>query len=266
MTRLSGLGQVLAHRIPVDRAPAHQAERPFRREAHIGLEDRRGDPPEKLEIAERRPAASVVEIEVVDPKSLLIDQVIDDARIDGHHRRGVVVHEMPADRVGAVRETAFPGSEQQRGRIDGAGGERDEFRADCAALAAVQDLDACDALAVWLDKQPFDVSVGAKLDVGIRQRFFDAADLGVHLAVPGVGKRVPRRFPALQPFVEVDAERQGERVQADALQASTAIDVLTFMKASPIGRRSSARVCCGTRRRPRPDPQSSRSVRRPVLR
>ena len=106
--------EVLAHRVPVHRAPAYRTERPFRRQADAGLEDGGGDAPEELDVAERRPAVPVIEIKVVDPKSLLIDRVVDDAWIDRHDRRRIVVHEMPTDRVRTIGEAALPGSEQQR--------------------------------------------------------------------------------------------------------------------------------------------------------
>ena len=55
---------------------------------------------------------------------------------------------------------------------------------------------------------------------GMRERRLEAASLGVHLAAARIGKRVPWRRRALQPRFDVDAERQRERMEANALQAS----------------------------------------------
>ena len=194
----------------------------IRSSAHSGARRRlalrigAGDAPEELDVAERRPAAPVVEVEVVDAERLLIDRVVDDARVDGEHRRSVVVHEMPADRVGAVGEAAARAdSSSNAAELTAPAASTTIFATIVLRLAAADDLDPGDALAaVGLDQQPLDAGVGAKLDVRMGERFFEAAALRVHLAVPGVGKCVPRRFRALQPFVDVDAERQRERVQA----------------------------------------------------
>ena len=86
-------------------------------------------------------------------------------------------------------------------------------------LAVLSVLDPANALAVGLDENAFRLRADAKLDIRMRERRLEAAGLGVHLAAARIGKRVPRRRRALQPGFDVDAERQRERMQADALHA-----------------------------------------------
>ena len=79
-----GIGQVLAHRVAVD-GVARRASRA----AHSGHAARRlafrmapDDLAEQLDIAERRAAVAVVEIEVVDAEGLLVDGVVAERRIE----------------------------------------------------------------------------------------------------------------------------------------------------------------------------------------
>src|SRR4029077_18252942 len=76
-----------------------------------------------------------------------------------------------------------------------------------------------DPFAVCTDKQPLDASVFAQLDIAIGKSFVETAGLRIHLASPGVREGVPRRFCALEPFVDIDAERKRGGVQPDPLQA-----------------------------------------------
>ena len=74
------------------------------------------------------------------------------------------------------------------------------------------------APAVRLDQNPLNQRPGAKRYVGVGERDLEAAGLGVHLAAAGVGISVPWGRRALQPSLDVDAERQRERMQAGAPQ------------------------------------------------
>ena len=118
--------QVLAHRVPVDRAPAHEIESPFRRSRNARLQDWRGHPAKQLDVAERRSAAPVIEIEIVDAERLLVDGVVDRTRVDRQHRRAIVIHEMSADRARAIGDAAFAGGEKQSGGVHRAGGKDDD--------------------------------------------------------------------------------------------------------------------------------------------
>ena len=111
-----GVGQVLAHQVPVDAVAASQDRAKPRRPAQVGLEDRAGDLAQELDIAERRAAAPVVEVEIVDAERLLIDGVVATARIDRQHRRAVVVHEIAADDAGAVGDARRAGVRERSSR------------------------------------------------------------------------------------------------------------------------------------------------------
>src|SRR6266700_3494914 len=128
---------------------------------------------------------------------------------------------MPADRIGPVCETRLRRAQQQCGRIDGAGCEHDDLRANHGPRTGVGDLDAGDALAVRLGDQPLDPRADAQFDIVVGERTSDPAGLRIHLAVSGVGERIPRRLGAQQPFVDVDAKRQRKRVEAGAFEALT---------------------------------------------
>ena len=95
--------------------------------------------------------------------------------------------------------------------VDRARGQNDDLRSDRLALSVHRDLGAGDALAIRLNQQPFDPSIGAKLDVRMRQSFVDAATFGVHHAASGVRKCIPGRLRALKPLFEIQAQRQGKR-------------------------------------------------------
>src|SRR5271157_1402243 len=56
--------QVLAHRVPVDTAPAQRIQSPFGRARDVGFQDRAGDAAEQLNVPEP-PATAVVKVEVV---------------------------------------------------------------------------------------------------------------------------------------------------------------------------------------------------------
>ena len=71
-----GVGQVLAHQVPVDAVPGEPGQSEAGRPARVGLEDRAGDLAQELDVAERRAAAPVVEVEVVDAERLLVDRVV----------------------------------------------------------------------------------------------------------------------------------------------------------------------------------------------
>ena len=59
-----------------------QVERELGRPPQLRLQDRPRNLAEQLDIAERRPAAAVVEIEVVEADRLLVDRIVAPERID----------------------------------------------------------------------------------------------------------------------------------------------------------------------------------------
>jgi hypothetical protein len=99
----------------------------------------------------------------------------------------------------------------------GASRENHDPGSASSPLPANQGFDATDVLAIRLRKQSLDPRLFAQLHVRTRQGIVDAATLSVRLTGPGVEKRVPGRLRPLQPFVDVDAERRRQRVQAHAL-------------------------------------------------
>ena len=123
-----GVRQVLAHQVPVDGMARHVVEREFRRELDVGSQNVAVDLAEQLHIAERLAALAVGQIVVVEAERLLVDGIVDPARVDRQHRRAVVVHEIAADLVGGIGKPARRRSQQDGRRIDGAGAEDDELR------------------------------------------------------------------------------------------------------------------------------------------
>src|SRR6266581_6818023 len=117
-----GIGQILAHGIEIEGVSTEPVQREFRYLAQIGLEDLTGYATKQLDVAERRTACSVVEIEVIDTERLLINGVIDRPRIDRQYGRCIMVHEMPADLVASVGNAGIRGPQQQRSRINRARG------------------------------------------------------------------------------------------------------------------------------------------------
>ena len=75
-----------------------------------------------------------------------------------------------------------------------------------------------DGLAVGRKFEMADMSAGEKLDVPVIQRRSQRYALGVHLAEAGVGECVPTGLAVLQPGLDIDAERQRSRMQAEGLQ------------------------------------------------
>ena len=210
--------QVLAHQVPVDAVACEPGEGRAGRPAQVGLEDRACDLAEELDVAERRAAAPVVEVEIVDAQRLLVDGIVPQARIDDQHGGAVVVHEVPADDARPVGDTLGAGlgrrAQQEGRRVHRTGGDDDGCGAELAPLAALQELDALDALSVRGDDQALDLGTGDQRDVGALQRPGQGCGLGVVLPAARVRVGVPGRGRALQPALDVDRERQGERMHA----------------------------------------------------
>ena len=78
-----------------------------------------------------------------------------------------------------------------------------------------------DGLAVGRELEMADLRAGEKLDVPVLKRCRQRDALGVHLAQAGVRERVPAGLAALQPGLDVDAERQRRRMKAEAFQLLT---------------------------------------------
>lgn len=135
------------------------------------------------------PALAVVEIEIVDPQSLLIDRVVDGPRVDREDCGTIMIHEMSPD-----GENALP-------------------------FALSRRFHARKALAADVEKEPLDLGVLAQFDVRVTERLGKPAALGVHLAGPRVGKGVPWRWRALEPGLDVDAEGQGKGMQINRLHS-----------------------------------------------
>ena len=188
-----------------------------------GLEDRAADLADELDVAERRPALAVVEIIVVEGEGLLVDGIVPPARVDGDEGGRIVLHEIAADRVGAigdaVRAGAAGGAEQDRGGVDRAGGKHHDRWRDAAKLAALHVFDRGDAPAVGRRDEPLDHGIGDEADILEFQRDGERGALGVELAAAGIRIGVPGRRATLQPAVEIDGERQREGLQPDAAQA-----------------------------------------------
>ena len=190
------IGQVLAHRVEVDRVAARASPRPAPgtppAAARIGARDLA----EKLHVAERRAVRAAGQVEVVDEEGLLVDRGVAAEGAHRQHRRAVVVHEVAPDLVGAVGE---PRAQQQHRRVDRAGAEDDEARREsrfvsppCRYSTAVTARPASASSRV-------DERAGLQRHVRMRERRGDADALGVALGAGGVGEGVPRRRGALQP-------------------------------------------------------------------
>ena len=214
-----GIGQILAHGVEIDCVSTEPVQCEFGYQAQIGFEDLAGYSTEQLDVAERRTACAVVEIEVIDAERLLINGVIDRSRIDRQYGRRIMVHEMPADLVALVGNAALGGPQQQRSRIDRAGGQHDQPGLQRVPLAANVAFDAFNPFAVGRHDQALDFRSCLQRDVGMGERGGKTASLGIHFPGPRIGKRVPRRGRAFHPGIDVDTERQRRRVQPRSPQS-----------------------------------------------
>ena len=164
------------------------------------------------------PPRTVVEIEVVDRQRLLIDGIVDGARIDAEHGRAVVVHEMPADRVGAIGDAPLGRSAAAAPpNLTAPAAEHDELRADRRALAAALTA-STPSIAL-----PSGSRSGAR-----RARRSRSSTLAMRSAAarPQVSASIlPVRVSGkashgvgarFKPGLDIDAERQREGTQADA--------------------------------------------------
>ena len=155
-----------------------------------------------------------------------------------HHHRHVVAHVVAADLVRAVGQTArmrvAGRAQQQQRRTQRAAGDHD----DVGGVAFVAPLAHAPARALTLRPDASvsrrdDIGVGQQREVGMRgPRGIDADHLRIGLGVDGARKAVERVAAdaravgggaAVRVLVELDAERQMERVQPFARQ-----DVVEF--------------------------------------
>ena len=191
---------------------AEQVQQKFRHPAQTAFQDRAADAPQQLHIAQRRAAAPVIEVEIIETDGLLIDAVIGEPRIDGQHRRAVVVHEIAADLVGAVRQPArmslIGAGQQQDRRIDRAGGQHDHAGAKPARLALAFIFHLGDPSAVRCRDQPADLGAGDEADIGVGERVGERPGLGIELARIDIGKGIPGRGGAGDPALDIDGQRQ----------------------------------------------------------
>ncbi len=77
-----GIGQILAHGVEVDGVSTDPVQCEFGNLTQIGFEDLTGYSTEQLDVAKRRTACAVVDIEIIDTERLLINGVIDRSRVD----------------------------------------------------------------------------------------------------------------------------------------------------------------------------------------
>ena len=137
--------------------------------------------------------------------------------MQGQHGRGVVVHEIAANLIRAVGQ---PGPQQQHRRLHRTGGQHHQRGGQHFAPAV--DLGTGDA-PKGVRRQPRHRAAGAQGDIRMRQGLCDPHRLGVQLAGPGIGIGVPGRLPALQPLIQIHAQRQRGRMQAHPGQAPAQI-------------------------------------------
>ncbi|ACP27040.1 needs to be deleted [Sinorhizobium fredii NGR234] len=215
--------QVLAHRVEIDSAGRDLVEEPLGHGRHVGFQDCAGDTAEKLDIAERRPALAVGEIEIVEAEGLLIDGVVAVPGAERDHRARIVIHEIAADLVGAVGETgrvALVGrAQEQHGRLHGAGREDDELRRDAMLDPVLDIMHGGDRLAIRGCRQPGDARAGLQPHIRIFECSGQRGRFRIHLAVETVRMCIPGRLALGEPAVDIDAERQRIGVHTDRCQA-----------------------------------------------
>ena len=159
---------------------------------------------------------------VVDPERLLKARGV--GRLgDRDHARVDVGHVVAADHVGGVGQPARVAvrrrAQQQRGRVDGAAGDDDDVGAVALLAPAAVDHDLRDRASAGVGLQAHDARVRAQGDVLALDRGPHAQHVRVGLAVGQAREAVEavaaHAAPALGiALVEVDADRQVERVMA----------------------------------------------------
>ena len=187
------IGQILAHGVEIDGVSTEPVQREFGYLAQIGFEYLTGYSTEQLDVAERRTACAVVEIEIIDTERLLINGVIDRSRIDRQYGRRIMVHEMPADLVASVGNAALGGPQQQRSRINRAGGQYNQPGLQRVPSAANVAFDAFNTFTVGRHDQALDFHSCLQSDVGMGKCCGKTARLGIHFPGPRVRKGVPGR-------------------------------------------------------------------------
>ena len=211
-----GVRQVFGHRQKVDAAPRDQTRQTLRQRG-LRRQDRSGDLAQQLDIAQRGAVLPAGQVEIVDHQRFLIDRRVAAERVQRQHRRGVVVHEIAPDLVRAVGQ---PGPQQQHRRLHRAGGQH--HQRGRKHLAPAVDLGPGDPARAVRD-QPRDRAAGAQGDIRMRQGLRDPHRFGIQLAGPGIGIGVPGRLSALQPLIQIHAQRQRGRMQAHPGQAPAQI-------------------------------------------
>ena len=148
-----------------------------------------------------------------------------------HHDRHVVPHVVAPDLVRAVgqpvRMRVARGAQQQQGGAQRAAGDHHDVGRILLELVVADHMHAADAAAGGVRLQPGDVGVGQQREIGVRGAGGIHADhLGVGLGVDRARKAVERVAAdagavgggaAVRVLVQLDAERQMERVQPLAL-------------------------------------------------
>ena len=215
VTRLRGIGQVLAHRVEVDRVAREPAAPPGRGNAAGGGEDAAGNLAEELHVAERRAVRPAGQVEVIDEQGLLVDRVVAAERMHRQHRRAVVVHEVPPDLVGAVGE---PRAQQQHGGVRPPRPQGPRAPPTAAAPRRPADTRPRRSAPSAPASRRVTSAPVSSVTFGCFERGRDPDRLAVALGAGRVGKGVPGRRRPLQPAVEVDPERQRRRRDAGRLQ------------------------------------------------
>ena len=186
-----GMRQVLGHGVPVDAVSGEPGAHRARHGTNLGAQHRLHDLAQKLQVAQRRAALAVAEIEVVERQRLLKRFPVGPERPYRHHRRAVVVHVVAPDHSGRIGEAArvlrVDGAKQDRSTVDGARSQYEEIAPD---LRAVGQLGGLDAPAARIGEQANNKGLRSQCDVPVLQHRVDEARLGVALGTQAAGETV----------------------------------------------------------------------------
>ena len=182
---VAGIGQVFGSEPPIHGVAGSPGTDGEGEPGLLGTEQRRRDLAEILDVAEGIGIIGVARIvvKVVDGEGLLEDGGVFLGGFERHAGAVEMAHVVAPDLVAAVGEAlgcdGIGGSEEDGGRVYGAGGEDD----DSGAQGALIGVHTFHALAVGIAQQAQDTMASEQANVGVRQGGGDAADFGIAFGV-----------------------------------------------------------------------------------
>ncbi len=217
---VAGVGQVFGGEPPVHGVAGGPGDEGNGEQGLLGMEQRRRDLAEILDVAEGIGIIGVarVVVKIVDGQGFLEDGGVFLGGFEGHAGAIEMAHVVAPDLIAAVGETlgrgGIGGGEEEGGGVYGAGGKDD----DAGAQGALIGFHTFHTPAVAARQQAQDAMPGEQADVGVGQGGGDTADFGIALGVQQAGEAVTGGTTHARAMggvflVAVEGEGEGKGVQ-----------------------------------------------------